>query len=66
MVRESEHLYFELEPFKDYLRAWLPEHTTSDVSDKLLEWFDEPLRGWCISRDALSPFAAAGAGTPCT
>ena len=52
IVRESEHLYFELEPFKDYLRAWLPEHTTSDVSNKLLEWFNEPLRGWCISRDA--------------
>ena len=27
-------------------------HTTSDVSNKLLEWFKEPLRGWCISRDA--------------
>ncbi|MBQ6341003.1 MAG: methionine--tRNA ligase [Kiritimatiellae bacterium] len=52
VVKESEHLYFELEPFKDYLRGWLPEHTTSDVSNKLLEWFDEPLRGWCISRDA--------------
>ena len=52
VVKESEHLYFELEPFKDYLRTWLPEHTTSDVSNKLLEWFDEPLRGWCISRDA--------------
>ncbi len=51
-VKDSEHLYFELEPFKDYLRKWLPEHTTSDVSNKLLEWFDEPLRGWCISRDA--------------
>ena len=52
VVKESEHLYFELEPFKEYLRAWLPEHTTSDVSNKLLEWFNEPLRGWCISRDA--------------
>ena len=52
VVRESEHLYFELEPFKEYLRAWLPEHTTSDVSNKLLEWFNEPLRGWCISRAA--------------
>lgn len=51
-VKDSEHLYFELEPFKDYLRAWLPQHTTSDVSNKLLEWFNEPLRGWCISRDA--------------
>ena len=51
-VKDSEHIYFELEPFKEYLRQWLPEHTTSDVSNKLLEWFNEPLRGWCISRDA--------------
>ena len=52
VVRDSEHLYFELEPQHDYLRTWIPEHTTSDVSNKLLEWFNEPLRGWCISRAA--------------
>ena len=52
VVRDSEHLYFELEPQRDYLERWIPEHTTSDVSNKLLEWFKEPLRGWCISRDA--------------
>ena len=52
VVRDSEHLYFELEPQHDYLEKWLPRHTTEDVSNKLLEWFAEPLRGWCISRDA--------------
>ena len=52
MVKDSEHLYFELEPNHDYLEKWIPGHTTSDVSNKLLEWFKEPLRGWCISRDA--------------
>ncbi len=52
VVKESEHLYFELEPSRDFLKEWLPQHTTSDVSNKLLEWFNEPLRGWCISRDA--------------
>ena len=52
VVKDSEHLYFELEPQHDYLEKWIPEHTTSDVSNKLLEWFKEPLRGWCISRDA--------------
>lgn len=52
VVRDSEHLYFELEPQHDYLEKWIPAHTTSDVSNKLLEWFKEPLRGWCISRDA--------------
>ena len=52
VVRDAEHLYFELEPQHDYLEKWIPGHTTSDVSNKLLEWFKEPLRGWCISRDA--------------
>jgi methionyl-tRNA synthetase len=52
VVKDSEHLYFELEPQHGYLRDWIPGHTTSDVSNKLLEWFNEPLRGWCISRDA--------------
>ena len=51
-VRASEHLYFELEPQHEYLEKWIPAHTTSDISNKLLEWFKEPLRGWCISRDA--------------
>ena len=52
VVKDTEHLYFELEPQHDYLEKWIPDHTTSDVSNKLLEWFKEPLRGWCISRDA--------------
>lgn len=52
VVKDSEHLYFELEPQHDYLQKWIPDHTTSDVSNKLLEWFSEPLRGWCISRAA--------------
>ena len=52
VVKDSEHLYFELEPQHAYLEQWIPGHTTSDVSNKLLEWFKEPLRGWCISRDA--------------
>ena len=52
VLKDTEHLYFELEPQHDYLKKWIPGHTTSDVSNKLLEWFKEPLRGWCISRDA--------------
>ena len=52
VLRDTEHLYFELEPQHGYLEKWIPGHTTSDVSNKLLEWFKEPLRGWCISRDA--------------
>jgi len=52
VAKDSEHIYFELEPQHEYLEKWIPGHTTSDISNKLLEWFREPLRGWCISRDA--------------
>jgi len=52
VLRDSEQLFFELEPFRDFLKRWIPEHTAPDVSNKLLEWFGEPLRGWNISRDA--------------
>jgi methionyl-tRNA synthetase len=52
VLRNSEHLFFELEPFRDFLKAWIPKHAAPDVAHKLLEWFNEPLRGWCISRDA--------------
>ena len=51
VTRDSEHLFFELEHFRDYLKAWVPAHTARDVANKLLEWFGEPLRGWDISRD---------------
>ena len=52
VMRRSEQLFVELEPCRDFLRKWLPNHTDKGTADKLLEWFNEPLRGWNISRDA--------------
>lgn len=52
VTRNSEHLFFELDHFRDYLRQWIPGHTSKDVANKLLEWFGEALRAWDISRDA--------------
>ncbi len=51
VTRDSEHLFFELDHFRDYLQQWIPGHTAKDVANKLLEWFGESLRGWDISRD---------------
>ena len=51
VVRDATHLYFELEPQHEFLEKWIPGHTSQDIAKKLLEWFGEPLRGWCISRD---------------
>lgn len=50
-MRASEQLFFELEPFRAFLKEWIPTHTDSATAGKLLEWFNEPLRGWNISRD---------------
>ena len=51
VTRTSEHLFFRLNDFKDFLREWLPEHTTREVSNQLLEWFGDDLKDWDISRD---------------
>ncbi|QOW23736.1 methionine--tRNA ligase [Lysobacter sp. H23M47] len=54
-LRESEHFFFEVGDFTDFLRQWL----TGDVANpgvkaKLKEWLDAEggLRAWDISRDA--------------
>ncbi len=50
--KESEHIFFQLNDFRDFLREWVPKHTQKEVSNKLKEWLDEDLRDWDISRDA--------------
>ena len=48
----SDHLLFKLEDFREFLLKWLPDHTSKEVTNKMKEWFNEPLRDWDISRDA--------------
>ncbi len=50
--KQSEHLFFKLNNFKDFLREWVPGHTQIEVANKLKEWLDDELRDWDISRDA--------------
>ncbi|QGG79812.1 methionine--tRNA ligase [Litorivicinus lipolyticus] len=52
-LRDSEHLFFDLPQFQDFLKDW----TTSgrlqpQISNKLAEWLDSGLMPWDISRDA--------------
>jgi methionyl-tRNA synthetase len=49
--RESDHVFFTLNDFRDFLQEWIKTHTQADVARKLEEWFDEDLRDWDISRD---------------
>ena len=50
--KSSEHLFFKLSHFKDFLKAWVPKHSQKEVSNKLNEWLFGELMDWDISRDA--------------
>ena len=51
--KESEHYFFKLQNFEDYLKEWTRlGHLQEQVSNKLDEWFKDGLREWDISRDA--------------
>ena len=51
--RESEHFFFKLGNFGDWLQQWLDNASIqSAVKSKLAEWFDGGLQDWDISRDA--------------
>lgn len=49
--KSSDHYFFKLNDFKEYLQNWLPKHTGSETANKMQEWFGEDLRDWDISRD---------------
>jgi len=54
-LRESEHFFFEVGQFSDFLRQWLAGDVAKPgVKAKLQEWLDAEggLRAWDISRDA--------------
>ncbi|MBS0359074.1 MAG: methionine--tRNA ligase, partial [Proteobacteria bacterium] len=51
--KDSEHYFFELPHYKDFLHEWMREgHVQSEVVNKLNEWFEQGLQDWDISRDA--------------
>jgi methionyl-tRNA synthetase len=51
--RDSEHLFFRLGDFEDFLREWTGSgRLQAAVTSKLDEWFSAGLRDWDISRDA--------------
>ncbi len=53
VLKDSEHYFFELAQFQDFLASWLSgDVAPSGVKAKLREWFDSGLRPWDISRDA--------------
>lgn len=50
--KKSEHYFFQLSHFKDYLKTWIKDHLSPEIQNKLDEWLSGDLRDWDISRDA--------------
>ncbi|MCV6624515.1 MAG: class I tRNA ligase family protein, partial [Cellvibrionaceae bacterium] len=53
IAKESEHFFFKLPEFTDFLKDWTRSGTLqAEVANKLAEWLDSGLQEWDISRDA--------------
>lgn len=53
ILKETEHLYFDLPIFSNMLREWIYSGVLeSAVIHKTEEWLKSGLEKWCISRDA--------------
>ncbi|MBS0288554.1 MAG: methionine--tRNA ligase [Proteobacteria bacterium] len=50
--KESEHYFFKLENYAEYLKQWTRQgHLQEQIVNKLNEWFEAGLKQWDISRD---------------
>lgn len=53
VLNDSEHYFFDLGQYTDFLRDWLAAgHVQPEVANKLQEWLKDGLKPWDISRDA--------------
>lgn len=50
-IKKSNHLFFKLNTFKDYLEDWVNNNLNENLKNKLFEWFSDELQDWTISRD---------------
>lgn len=51
--KESEHFFFKLPDFSDFLKEWTRSGALQpQIANKLAEWLDSGLQEWDISRDA--------------
>ena len=52
ITKETEHFFFKLSNYDDFLKNWISEGTTqSEIRNKLSEWLSEGLADWDITRD---------------
>lgn len=52
-IRKTRHWFFKLSAFQQFLEDWLRknERLPENVKNYALQWLQEGLRDWCISRD---------------
>lgn len=52
-LRKSEHYFFDLSKYTDFLREWTRSGSVQpEIANKLNEWLEDGLKPWDISRDA--------------
>lgn len=52
VLKESEHYFFDLPQFQEFLQNWIKSDTIpEEMANKLQEWFESGLQQWDISRD---------------
>lgn len=53
ILKESEHYFFKLDNYTDFLKEWTQKGALQDATrHKLDEWFSAGLKEWDISRDS--------------
>lgn len=52
VTKESQHFFFKLGDFGEWLKTWTTKHVPVEIRNKLEEWFTAGLQDWDISRDA--------------
>jgi len=52
VLRSVQHLFVDLEPYREWLKTYLPGKISAKIISKFNEWLDEPLRSWDITRDS--------------
>ena len=51
-TKDTNHYFFNLKDFKDYLIAWTKSHNLqTPIRNKLNEWLNDSLNDWDITRD---------------
>ena len=52
ITKETEHFFFKLSNYNDFLKKWISNGTTQkEIKNKLDEWLSEGLTDWDITRD---------------